>query len=299
MKVGIDIGGSHIAIGVIDNKGKILEKNEKRIMSAEKQNIERFVKQYIKEQVNSLKNQYNIEEIGIGMPGYAENGVIISSGNVGIKNYNIIQALQELELPIKIKNDAKCAALAEHAYGCLKGYERGVFLTLGTGIGGAVFSENQLLKAGKKPAYEIGHMIIQKNGILCYCGQKGCFERYASMKVFKNNLRQALYLEETTRGEQLLEIIRKNVPQNRDFEIIEKVISEFIENLSIGIQSLINIFEPEVIGIGGSFVYFEDVFLERLKNKLQEFNQNHEDRKNIKIKSAILGNDAGIIGATL
>lgn len=299
MKVGIDIGGSHIAIGVINEKGKILEKSEKRITSIEKQDIKKSIKEYIVEEVSRLKKQYALEEIGISMPGYAENGVIIISGNLDVKNYNIVEALQELDLPIKIRNDAKCAGLAEHAYGCLKGYERSIFLTLGTGIGGAVFIENQLLKAGKKPGYEFGHMIIERNGIPCYCGQKGCFERYASMKVFKNNLREVLHLDEKTSGEELLEIVRRNCPENEDYEKIESVIAKYIENLSIGIQSLIRIFEPEVIGIGGSFVYFEDVFLDRLKIRLQELNQDDEERKNIRIELAVLGNDAGMIGAVL
>lgn len=299
MKVGIDIGGSHIAIGVIDEKGKILEKIEKRITRIEKQDVKKFIEKSIIEQVNRLKNEYDLEEIGIGIPGYAKDGVIISSGNLGIKNYNIAKALQNLKLPIRIRNDAKCAALAEHAYGCLKGYERSLFLTLGTGIGGAVFKENQLQKTGNKPGYEVGHMIIEKNGIPCYCGQKGCFERYASMKVLKNNLRKALQLDEMTRGEELLELIRRNSSNHDNNEVIEGIVKEYIENLSTGIQSLIRIFEPEVIGIGGSFVYFEDVFLERLKHRLQELNQNDLDRRRIKIEIAILGNDSGMIGAVL
>lgn len=293
MKVGIDLGGSHIAIGVIDRNGKILEKTEKRLTSVEKQDIKKSIEVYILEQIKLLKNKYEIEEVGIGMPGWAEDGMIIESGNLKIKDYNLIEALKSLKLPIKIRNDAKCAALAEQLHGCLKGYERSVFLTLGTGIGGAVFQNNQLIDAGKRPGYEFGHMVIEKNGVLCHCGRKGCFERYASMKVFKNNLRKALNLNETTRGEELLEIIRRNSPENENYQIIESVVSEFIENLSIGIENLIRIFEPEVIGIGGSFVYFEDVLLERLKKRLIKF------RKDIKIEVAVLGNDAGMIGAIL
>lgn len=299
MKIGIDIGGSHIAIGTVDNKGRIVEKKEKRLTRVEKQDIRKAIKEYIIREAKELKQKYKIEEIGIGMPGRSENGIVVSSGNLEIKNYNLVEDLREIELPIKIKNDAKCAALAEKTYGCLKGYDRSIFLTLGTGIGGAVFVNNELLKSGTRPGYEFGHMVIEKEGIQCHCGNKGCFERYASMKAFKNNLRKALNLDETTRGEQLLEKIEKNCPSNKDYEIIEKVVSEFIENLSIGIQNLICIFEPEVIGIGGSFVYFEKVILERLKQKLQVFNEEDEQRKSIKIKTAILGNDAGIIGAVL
>lgn len=238
--------------------------------------------------------------MGMAIPGWAENGVILSSGNLEIKNYAIVESLQkQIKLPITIRNDAKCAAIAENTYGCLRGYSRSLFLTLGTGIGGAAFLDNQLLEAGRRPGYEFGHMVIEKDGIPCHCGRKGCFERYASMKVFKNNLRSALNLNETTRGQELLEKIRKNQPENKDYERIEQVISIYIENLCIGILNLINIFEPEIIGIGGSFVYFEEVFLPRIKEKIEKENEGKVGRENIKIETAILGNDAGMIGAVL
>ncbi len=292
MKIGIDMGGSHIAIGVVSKEGIIIEKVEKRLTSIEKQDIKKSIEEIIIEHINQFKNKYDIEEIGMSIPGRAENGVIISSGNIGINNYPIIEILKDkINLPIKIRNDAKCAAIAENAYGCLKGYNRSLFLTLGTGIGGAVFDNNKLLDAIKRPGYEVGHMVIERNGILCSCGRKGCFERYASMKAFKTNLRNALGFDESVRGEELLDMIRKNKPQNNNYEIIEKVVEKYIENLSIGIMNLIVIFEPEIIGIGGSFVYFEDVLLPKLKEKL--------DRKDIIIETAVLGNDAGIIGATL
>ena len=131
------------------------------------------------------------------------------------------------------------------------------------------------------------------------CGRKGFFERYASMKVFKNELRRVLGLDETTRGEELLEKIRRNSPEKENYEKIEKVVTEFINNLSIGLENLIWIFEPQAIGLGGSFVYFEDVLLPRLNQKLQAFNQEDRERKKIEIKPAVLGNDAGIIGAVL
>ncbi len=300
MKVGVDLGGSHIAIGVVDDEGNILEKNEKRLTSVEKQNIEKSIEEYIIEKVQQLRKDYEINEIGIGAPGWADDGVIIDSGNLQIaKNYPMIERLQELNLPIKIRNDAKCAALAENAYGCLKGYNRSLFLTLGTGIGGATFLNHELLKAGKKPGYEFGHMVIEKNGIPCHCGSRGCFERYASMKVLKDNLRNVLNLDETTSGVELLEIMKENRLGNKDYEIIEKVVSEFIENLRIGIQNLIYIFEPEIIGIGGSFVYFEEVLLPRLREEIARVNETDEERQCIRIETAVLGNDAGIIGAVL
>lgn len=136
MKIGIDIGGSHIGIGVVDSNGRIVEKIEKRLMEKEKRDIKKSIEDYII--LNSLEfmKKYKIESLGIAMPGTSIDGVILSSGNVGIKNYNLTEKLQEkIDLPITIKNDAKCAAMAENTYGVLKGYDRSIFLTLGTGIG--------------------------------------------------------------------------------------------------------------------------------------------------------------------
>ena len=300
MKIGIDIGGSHISIGVVNSNGIIVEKIEKRLTEKEKTDIKKSIEEYIISNCLEFMKKYEIENIGIAMPGTAINGVIMSSGNVGIKNYNLTERIKEkINLPISIRNDAKCAAIAENRYGALKGYERSIFLTLGTGIGGAAFLDGKLLKAGNRPGYEFGHMVIEKNGIECTCGRKGCFERYASMKVFKNNLRKVLGLDETTRGEELLNIIRNTKPGDKNHEIMQKNVEEFVDNLTIGIVNLINIFEPQVIGIGGSFIHFEDVFLERLKEKVNKEASEKVGREKFEIKAAVLGNDAGIIGATL
>ena len=300
MKIGIDIGGSHIGIGIVDKNGKIVEKIEKRLTVVEKKNIKKSIEEYIVSNSLEFMKKYKIQSIGIAMPGTAIDGVVLSSGNVGIKNYNLKDKLQEkIDLPITIRNDAKCAAIAENTYGVLKGYDRSIFLTLGTGIGGAAFIDGKLLTAGNIPGYEFGHMVIQKDGIECTCGRKGCFERYASMKVFKNNLRNVLGVDDTTRGEELLKIIRDSKPGDKDYEEIQNTIDDFIDNLSLGLVNLINIFEPQIIGIGGSFIHFEDVFLEKLREKVRMENPVKAERKDFVIRTAVLGNDAGIIGATL
>ena len=300
MKIGIDIGGSHIGIGVVDKYGKIVEKIEKRLTEVEKKNIKKSIEEYIVSNSLEFMKKYKIQSIGIAMPGTAIDGVVLSSGNVGIKNYNLKDKIQEkIDLPITIRNDAKCAAIAENTYGVLKGYDRSIFLTLGTGIGGAAFIDGKLLTAGNRPGYEFGHMVIQKDGIECTCGRKGCFERYASMKVFKNNLRNVLGVDDTTRGEELLKIIRDSKPGDKDYEEIQNTIDDFIDNLSLGLVNLINIFEPQVIGIGGSFIHFEDVFLEKLRERVRMEIPVKAERKDFVIRTAVLGNDAGIIGATL
>lgn len=300
MKVGIDLGGSHIAIGVVDSRGAIIEKIEKRLKNTEKRTIEKSIEEYIIENAKLLMKKYKISEIGIAIPGTVSDDKVIKSVNLGLENYEIVKKLKsKIQVPIKIRNDAKCAAIAENTYGCLKSYNRSIFLTLGTGIGGAVIINNKLLDTGNLPGCEIGHMSIEKDGILCKCGRKGCFEKYASMKILKDNLRKALGYDEKVSGKELFEIIRSNTPESKNYDIIEKILKQYIEDLSIGIANLINIFEPEAIGIGGSFVYFEEVLLNRLKTEIISKNILFNPRENIIIKTAILENDAGIIGATL
>ena len=299
-KIGIDLGGSHIAIGVIDKNGKILEKTEKRLKGRITAEVKKVIEETIFETVEKYRKDYKIDEIGIAIPGTVNKTEVIKSVNLGLKNYKIVDVLnKKINIPIKIKNDAKSAAIAESKFGALKGYNRVLFLTLGTGIGGAVIINNKLLDTGDLPGCEIGHMVIEKDGLECNCGRKGCFEKYASMKAFKNNLRKELGYDDNFSGKELLALIKNTKKENKNYNIINKIKQEYIEYLAIGLANLINIFEPEVIGIGGSFVYFEDVLLDDLKNEIISKDMLFNKRKEINIQTAVLGNEAGIIGAVL
>lgn len=300
MKIGIDLGGSHIAIGVVNNRGKIIEKFEKRILNNEKRHIEKIIENTIFEHIKYLNKKYKIEKIGISAPGTILEGKITKAYNLEIKEYNIVANLsKKLKEHIQIKNDAKCAAIAEYKYGCLKQYKRSLFLTLGTGIGGAVVINGKLLDTGNLPGCEFGHMIIEKDGLVCKCGKFGCWQQYASMKTLKDRLRKALRYDEKTDSKQLLNLLKNMKEEDKEFNVINNIIEEYIKDLSIGISNLINIFEPEAIGIGGSFVYFKDILLNKLKNELLSDSLLFNSRKDIKIETAILENDAGIIGAIL
>ena len=299
-KIGIDLGGSHIAIGVIDKNGKILEKTEKRLKGIITAEVKKVIEETIFETVEKYRKEYKIDEIGIAIPGTVNKTEVIKSVNLGLKNYKIVDVLnKKINIPIKIKNDAKSAAIAESKFGALKGYNRVLFLTLGTGIGGAVIINNKLLDTGDLPGCEIGHMVIEKDGLECNCGRKGCFEKYASMKAFKNNLRKTLGYDENFSGKELLALIKNTKKEDKNYNVINKIKQEYIEYLAIGLANLINIFEPEVIGIGGSFVYFEDVLLDDLKNEIISKDMLFNKRKEINIQTAVLGNEAGIIGAVL
>lgn len=293
MKIGIDIGGSHIGIGLINEDGKIVEKVEKDIKINE--NIQEEIEQFIIEKVMQFQLLNEIEMIGIAVPGTVSNNKILKAVNLGIEYYDLASKLKEiLNIDIKLKNDAKCAALAEQKYGELNQYQNSIFLCIGTGIGGAVIYNGKLLEAKDVPGFEFSHMIIQKNGTLCNCGKRGCFETYASMKRFKEKIAKEFNLN-TVEGE----YIKQYILQNENNPTLKYIINNYIENLAIGISNIINIFESEAICFGGSFAYFEDIFLEHLKKMLLEGNLLFNKRCDIIIKLAKLKNDAGIIGATL
>ena len=300
MKIGIDLGGSHISIGVVDKDGKILDKRDKHLRGIAKRLIMPTIEETIISNIKEYQKNYKITEIGIAVPGSVKNDKILKSVNLGLKDYDLVGVIKkEIDLPIKIRNDAKCAALAESKYGALKKYNRVVFMTLGTGIGGAVIINGKLLDAGEYPGCEFGHMVIKENGLECNCGRKGCFEKYGSMRAFKDNLRNELGLEDKTSGKELMAILKNTTKESKDYAKIEKVRKQYIRDLSVGITNLVNIFEPEAIGIGGSFVYFSEALLDDIKELIIKENMLFNSRKEINIQTAVLGNEAGIIGAIL
>lgn len=301
MQIGIDLGGSHIAVAVISKRNLVVAKREKNIESSE--NI--FdIKQYIVDNIKKLITQVLkdigapscvISKIGISAPGKIKNNIIYDMYNLGIKEFSLVQILSEhYGVEVVVRNDAKCAALVEKKIGNLKDYDDCVFLCLGTGIGGATFINGRMLEYTKEWGSEYGHMIIQKNGIECKCGNKGCFEKYASMKAFKSEIINLLNLDSNISSEDILEILLNRVNE-KDREI-SKYIDEYIENLIIGISNIINILGPEAICIGGSFVYYEKILYTKLLEKMNLKNYNGVKPKILLAKTQ---NDAGMIGALI
>lgn len=292
MKIGIDLGGSHIAVGIVAEDGKILSKQEQNIsfIDFKDDSINIKIRDTIVSLINAVLRDakipiFLVKEIGIAIPGIVEDNKIKKCSKFGIYDWDIAKELEEhYAVEVKLENDALCAALAEKEYGNLKDIDNAVFICLGTGIGGANIIDNKVLSA------EYGHMIIEKQGIECNCGNRGCIENYCSMRVFKEQLIKLLELKPDTTSEELRKILLK---EDRN---IDNYINEYIDNLIIGISNIINIINPETICIGGGFTYFKDILYPRLLEKAElttyQFNKP-------KIVIANLGNDAGIIGATL
>ena len=181
-----------------------------------KKELKKIILDTIQVEIKTLleANDYtnaDITKIGIAIPGAPKDGVIKTSVNLHIKKFNIASELEKIyKARVRIKNDGKCAGLAEKKYGNLNKYDDCVFLCIGTGVGSAVFLNGELLEPNKNPGFEFGHMIINKDGNQCNCGSKGCFETYASMKRFKENAIKKLKLPKDCQAEELQQYIREN-----------------------------------------------------------------------------------------
>ena len=234
--------------------------------------------------------------IGIASPGTISNGKIVKAGNLNIKDFDLVSKLKEkYTIPIKMRNDGKCAALAEKYYGAMKEFEDCVFINIGTGIGGAVFMDGKLLEPKRYSGFEIGHMIVNKGGRKCSCGKQGCLEAYASIKALKNKVTETLDMDNDISGQYLREeLLIKDDPR------VQEDLDIFLEYLKTGICNLIDIFEPEVVCFGGSFSYYEgNPIYDKLIEKINEPKSTFNDGEKPKFVFAKFKNDAGIIGATL
>ncbi len=299
MKIGIDLGGSHIGIGLVEqnNLKAVVDKfftqeDRKNIETAILNNIDELINKILEENELSIKD---IEKIGVASPGTVTNGHIIS-WNLGLKDFDLqTKLIEKYNLPVKIRNDGKCAALAEKKYGAMKNYDDCVFINIGTGIGGAAFIDGKLLEPKRFSGFEFGHITLVKDGLECTCGKKGCFERYASIKALKTRITNTLGIDGTDISGQYL---REELMVKYHDEVQDDI-NEFIDYLRIGVCNLIDIFEPEIVCFGGSFSYYEG---HPVLNKLiEEINKPEStfNKSSVKIVTAEMKNDAGIIGATI
>lgn len=290
MRIGIDLGGSHIGLGLVEGE-EILEKKVHNFSSEEKIEIESFLEKWILEALEQLlqnidKNE--VKQIGVSTPGVIQNGSITKTTNLNINCFPITKILQQLlPVPVLIENDGRCAALAEKQYGNLKDFQNGIFLSLGTGIGAGVFLQGKLIRQIKR----IGHVIIHPQGRKCNCGKQGCFEAYCSMKAFKKQIRDKEQ-KGTIPSKEIVKMLQDEKYDGR----FDDIVQEYIEDLAIQISNLINLFSSEKLVIGGSFVYYETILFPKLKARLDKPDLSIRIEKS-KIGIAKFQNEAGIIGA--
>lgn len=307
--IGIDIGGITIKIGLVDQNGKIIDKNRSQTADTPKKCILNMVNQ-----INELllKNNLTVKDIlgiGVGCPGsvFSDSGIVDVLTNVkGWVNINLRKELQKhFDLPIKIGNDANVATLAEVKYGSAKNVQNAVMFTLGTGVGGGMVVDGKLVEGGFSHGAELGHVTLVLNGLQCTCGRKGCVERYVS----------ATALIEQTKAQMLIDKDSKMWQEvNGDIEKVNGltaftcelkgdksakiVVDNYISYLSESILNMLNIFRPEVFIIGGGVSGQGENLRCRVQEYLEKYSYGYPNAPKTEIVIATLGNDAGIIGAS-
>ena len=305
--IGVDVGGMSVKVGLVDEQGKIVCKNRLNTEKTPEQTMQNIVNQ-----INDLLKLKNIsikdiKGIGIGSPGTisSKEGKVIFWSNLNWKDVCIVDFLkQHFETEIKISNDANVAALGEKVYGCAKQYKNAIMITLGTGVGGGIIIDGKLFEGVDSLGGEIGHICLNSNGIKCSCGRRGCLEVYASATALIKQTKTAMRRNKQSLMWKYVGNKITNVDGKTAFECAKqgdetaiKVCDKFIEYLSDGIMSLLNIFRSEVIIIGGGISAQGKYLRERIINRCRQFDYGYPKSKPSEILIATLGNDAGIIGA--
>ena len=274
-RLGIDLGGTNIVAGLVDEEYKIVAKVscKTNVPRPESSICDSMAEVALKACEKAGVSIDEVESIGIGVPGAVnpKTGVIEYSANLHFHNWEVVKMMQErLNKKVLIENDANAAALGEFLAGSAKGTKNAVAITLGTGVGGGIIINGKIYSGSNFAGAELGHMVIVKDGKECGCGRKGCWEAYSSATGLINLTK-------------------------------EKILSDKLDYsymyLATGLVNIINIFQPDVLCIGGGISNQGENLLRPLRKIIEEERYTKHNDKQTILCTCTLGNDAGIIGA--
>lgn len=310
-RIGIDVGGTFIKGGIIDNKGNILFStkvptfnNNEKISVVD--NLYNLIN-YLLEKNKSISD-VTPSFIGLGIPGIVnrKKGLAEFSGNLSWNNVPIIELLKEkgINIPMKICNDSRSACIGEMMFGAGVKYKNTVVMTIGTGIGAGIVINGKLFEGNGDKGGEIGHSLLMMDGELCTCGRQGCFEAYASAKaLIRYTKEELLYNKNSLMWNHVYGEI-ENVDGALAFTYAKlgdksanNVINKYVKYLSEGILNICNCFRPEVIIIGGGISEAGDFLFEKINAYIAERNYGYKCTPPVNVIQAKLGNSAGMIGA--
>ena len=291
--VGIDLGGTNIVAGVVDENYKILSK------ASTKTNLPRPEKEIADDMAKVAVKA--VKDAGITM----EKGIIEYSCNLGFDNTPMVEYIREsIDKPVFIENDANAAAYGEFVAGAAKGAKNAVCITLGTGVGGGIVVDGKIYSGSNFAGAEIGHMVIEVDGPQCTCGRKGCFEVFSSATGLIRMTKEAMAEDKNTVMHKITAERKGKVTARTSFDAMrmgdktaKDVVDKYIKYLAAGITNTINIFQPDILCIGGGVCNEGDPLLLPVKELVKEEVYTRNSPKNTEIVIAKLGNDAGIIGA--
>ena len=308
-KLGIDLGGTNIVASVVDDNFKIISTAKR------KTNCPRPAEEIVADmaavaleaiELAGIKKE-DIDGAGVGSPGSIdpENGIVVYSNNLGFFDLPLSKMLKEKTgLDFYLENDANAAAYGELLAGAGKGAKNFIMITLGTGVGGGVIIDGKIYSGSNHAGAELGHTVIAMDGEMCTCGRQGCFEAYASATALIRQTKQAMIKYPDTVMWDLVDGDIKAVSGRTAFDALRKgdkagkaVVDRYIEYLAVGIANNVNIFQPEILCIGGGISKEGDNLIVPLGEILAGENYARNIPNKVEIKTAELGNDAGIVGA--
>ena len=312
--IGVDLGGTNIAVGLCDENLKLVDKGS--VPTLPDRDGELIVKDMANLAAEIIKRNglsiSDIASVGIATPGIAntQTGVVEYANNLPFRDFHIADIFKKY-LPVEkvlIANDANAAALGEALAGAAKGTKNSVMITLGTGVGGGVIINGEIYAGGINCAgAELGHIVIVAGGRQCSCGRRGCWEAYSSATGLANMTKEKM-TELTLKGIPSLlfdEAEREGKTSARtSFSAMKRgdkhgaeIVDNYIFYLAAGITNIINIFQPEVISIGGGVCNEKEYLTKPLLEIVEREQYTRDNDKKTKVVTAVLGNDAGIIGA--
>lgn len=311
--LGIDLGGTNIAVGVVDENYKILARAKKRTrVPCEPDDLcEQLASAALETLDNAKITIDDIPWIGVGTPGTVnrDTGTVEFSNNLYLHNYPLRDLLQKrLNKKVIVENDANAAAYGEYKAGALRGAENGLAITLGTGIGSGIIIGCKIYAGFNYAAGEIGHTVIVFNGRHCTCGRNGCWEAYASATGLIALTKDAM--QEANDHNSPIWVLANddfnNVSGRTAFDAMragdpvgKAVVEKYISYLGCGLSNCINTFQPDILCIGGGICNEGETLLKPLREYVAHETYSINTSRKTMLCKAQLGNDAGIIGAAL
>ena len=307
--IGVDLGGTNIAVGLVDLDSKrILDKCSTKTLAP--RSAEDIAADMVRLALELCDRRgiklYDVEWMGVATPGVVKDGVVITAPNLGWRDEPLGEIVYSMTgRPTFVANDANCAAYAEAIWGCGVGASSLVAVTLGTGVGGGIVVGGQVWEGINGFAAEIGHMIIEAGGRQCGCGKRGCLEAYCSASALAKEARRMMQLypdscmwELTGNDPKRMNGYYPFVAAKKGDVAATQVVNAFVDYLAIGVSNIINVFQPEVVCIGGGISGEGDNLLIPLRERLK-YTSFGTDKSRTRVEIAKYRNDAGIIGAGL
>ncbi len=307
--IGIDLGGTNIVAAVVNEKYEILAsaKTPTAMPRSPKEIFDDIAKVSKEAVIEAGISLDDIESVGLGTPGTVNKGIIEYANNLGFDHIDAVGMLKERlgDKPVYVENDANCAALGEAYAGCGNGCDNFVAVTLGTGVGSGIIVDGKLVTGVNSAGAECGHTVIVVDGAPCTCGRKGCWEAYASATALINQTKESMEAHPDSIMHELAAEEGK-VSGRTAFDAMRRkdaagiaVVDKYIKYIAAGLTNLVNIFQPEILCIGGGICNEGETLLRPLRRYVEAERYSIYSEVQTKLMKAELGNDAGVIGAAI